>query len=293
MNSNRRAFASNGLSGNVELSDRVYYRFVDLVYREAGISLGDAKRELVRSRLLKRLRALHLSSFDEYYERISKQDPDGEELVAMLDAISTNKTDFFRESQHFRFMAETVLPALTGRIANGGPRRIRIWSAGCSSGEEPYTLAMVLRESITAGAGWDAKILATDISTKVLHVAYVGLYEESKVAPVPPKMRFANFTKEETDRGVFYRVKPELKKMVAFRRLNLASETYPFTGKFDVIFCRNVMIYFDRPTQESLVNRLHQYLHPGGYLFIGHSESLTWPKALFRFIQPTIYLKPK
>jgi chemotaxis protein methyltransferase CheR len=281
------------LSGNVELSDRVYYRFVDLVYREAGISLGDARRELVRTRLLKRLSALNLSSFDEYYERVSRQDPDGEELVAMLDAISTNKTDFFRENQHFRFMADTVLPALTGRIAGGGPRRIRIWSAGCSSGEEPYTLAMVLRERIATGVAWDAKILATDISTKVLHAAYVGLYEESKVAPVPPKMRLASFTREETDQGAFYRIKPELRKMVAFRRLNLMNGTYPFTGKFDVIFCRNVMIYFDRPTQESLANRLHQYLHPGGYLFIGHSESLNSLTTPFQFVQPTIYLKPK
>ncbi|HNY27721.1 MAG TPA: protein-glutamate O-methyltransferase [Candidatus Sumerlaeota bacterium] len=278
---------------NIELSDRLYYRFCQLVYENAGISLGDSKRELVRSRLLKRIRTLHLNSFEEYYQVISEADPQGQELTLMLDAISTNKTDFFRENQHFQFLSETVFPALIDQAKRTGSYRLRIWSAGCSSGEEPYTLALVLREALAGSPNnWDAKILASDISTGVLQHAAEGLYEEARVHPVPAKLRHEGFAKETTPKGIYYRVKPAIRQMVTFRRLNLMDPKFPFSGKFDVIFCRNVMIYFDRKTQEELVNKFYKYLHPGGYLLIGHSESLNSINTPFRFVKPTIYIHP-
>jgi len=288
----RRRRVVNQILTNIELSDRLYYEFAKIVYDGAGISLGDAKRELVRSRLLERLQALNLFSFEHYHHLITRCDPEGEELANMLDAISTNKTDFFRESRHFLFLAETVMPVLIDKYKRAGARRIRFWSAGCSSGEEPYTMAMVLRDALDESRRWDARILATDISTAMLRTAAEGRYEESKVKPVPSRMRLANLTRETTLEGVFYRVRPELKRMVVFRKLNLTSEKHPFSGRFDVVFCRNVMIYFDRPTQQELVNKFYQYTRPGGYLFIGQSENLNALRTPFRFVKPTIYLRP-
>jgi chemotaxis protein methyltransferase CheR len=273
----------------IDLSDALFRKFAKLVYEKAGISLSDAKHELVRSRLLKRLRVLHISTFEDYYHYLSERDASGDELVHMLDSISTNKTDFFREIQHFDFLAESVLPAIIERAHKTDLRRIRIWSAGCSSGEEPYTLAMVIRDIVDGS--WDTKILATDLSTRVLQTAYEGVYEEGRMAGVPAKYRTNCFEKERQSSGNVFRVKPDLRKMITFRRLNLMDPTYPFSGKFDVIFCRNVMIYFDKPTQEELVNKFHRYLATGGYLFIGHSESLTSLKTPFQFVRPTVYMR--
>ncbi|HBF35371.1 TPA: hypothetical protein DDW35_12490 [Candidatus Sumerlaeota bacterium] len=275
---------------NIDLPERLYLKFAKLVYDSAGIALGNAKRELVRSRLMKRLRALQVTTYEEYYEILAHHDGDGSELVMMLDAISTNKTDFFRENQHFQFLSETALPAIMTR--NRTTRRIRVWSAGCSSGEEPYTLAMVLREHLDRSVNWDIKILATDISTKVLQFAHEGIYEEEKVKPVPVQYRTAYFDKGKNARGqVVYRAKPELRNLITFRRLNLMNATFPFSGAFDVIFCRNVMIYFDKGTQETLVNKYYKHLASGGYLFIGHSESLNSLKTPFQFVKPTIYVR--
>ena len=276
----------------IDLSDRLYYKFSQLVYDHAGIALGDAKRELVRSRLLKRLRFLGLATFDEYYNLLEEQGDTGDELTHMLDAISTNKTDFFRENQHFEFLMSTVLPPLFDKVKRNGSKRLRIWSAACSSGEEPYTLAMLLHEALAGDTAWDIKILATDISTRMLQKAREARYEEERVAPVPSKLRYMSFERENTPRGNVFTVKPHLKKYVVFRRLNLMDTTFPFKGKFDIIFCRNVMIYFDRPTQEELVNRIYRYTQVGGYFFIGHSESLNSLQTPFRFVKPTIYIRP-
>lgn len=275
---------------NIDLPDSLYFKFAKLVYDSAGIALGDAKRELVRSRLMKRLRALHLSTYEQYYNVLANHDQDGAELVMMLDAISTNKTDFFRENQHFDFLEQTIIPSFMSRAEN--KRRIRVWSAGCSSGEEPYTLAMVMKETLDHSIQWDAKILATDISTKVLQFAHEGVYDEEKIRPVPLALRNAYFTREKNTRALpVYRVKPLLREMITFRRLNLMNSTFPFSGTFDVIFCRNVMIYFDKTTQEALVNKFYRYLSKGGYLFIGHSESLNSLNTPFQFVKPTIYVR--
>jgi chemotaxis protein methyltransferase CheR len=279
-------------TGSVELTDRVFHQFVDMIYNAAGISLGENKHELVRSRLMKRLRALNLPGFESYIVYLQEHDPHGDEMIQLIDAISTNKTEFFRENQHFIYLTENVLPGILQAAKKAGSGRIRFWSAGCSSGEEPYTLAIIFRQILDNTMNWDAKILATDISTKVLHFAREGVYTEEKVKPVPPSVRSSSFSKVGSDgNGALYKVHPEIQKMVTFRRLNLMDRTFPFSGKFDVIFCRNVMIYFDRPTQEALVNRYYDNLKPGGYLFIGHSESLTALKTPFQFVRPTIYMR--
>jgi chemotaxis protein methyltransferase CheR len=272
-----------------DLSDADFERFRRIIHDTAGISLSEGKKELLRARLGKIMRRRGIPSFREYLKLVEGDD-DGSELTILLDAISTNVTSFFRESDHFRFLETVVLPPLiAGR--NDGVRKIRIWCAGCSTGEEPYTLAITLRETLPVPERWDAKILSTDISTRVLQVARNGIYGEEKIKTIPSPVMNRYFTAAEV-RGEagFYRVRPSLRSMVSFHRLNL-HDSYPFKGPFDAIFCRNVMIYFDRPTQEALVNRFHKYLSEDGYLFIGHSESLNGVSHPFNYIRPAIYRK--
>ncbi|MBN1868629.1 methyltransferase [Candidatus Sumerlaeota bacterium] len=278
--------------GNIDLPDRLYFKFANLIYGAAGISLGDARRGLLRSRLSRRIRTLGLQSFDEYWSIVSRQDVLGDEFVEMLDAVSTNQTEFFREEQHFRFIGDTVLPALSIHGRTNRTRQLRFWSAGCSSGQEPYTLAMVVRESLPAGAAWQVRILATDISTRMLRIAREGVYEEGNIMAVPRRLRQRYMDREKRPRGDSYRIRADLKRMIAFRRLNLMEEEFPFSDEFDVILCRNVMIYFDRPTRERVVNRLYEHLVPGGYLFIGRRESLNSLESPFRLVQPSIYVRP-
>ena len=269
-----------------EITPEEYEQFRSLVYDESGISLGENKKSLVSSRLSKRLRQLGLDRFSDYYELVTA-DRGGEEFTRMLDLISTNKTDFFRESKHFDFLRETVLPTLQN------VKRVRIWSSACSSGEEPYTIAMTLMDGVQNPSQWDFKILASDISTRVLARAAAGLYDEERVQDVPPEVVRRHFLKGKGAQAGMIRVKPHLAAMIKFRRLNLMDDTFPIKTPLDVIFCRNVMIYFDRPTQERLVNKFYRYLKPGGYLFIGHSESLQWITHPFASKGSTIYQKPE
>ncbi len=271
---------------NYAISKDEFDQLRDLVYRESGISLSDQKSSLVVSRLSKRLRDLDLDSFQDYYNLVAK-DPAGEEFTRMLDLISTNKTDFFRESKHFDFLRETVLPTLEG------VKRIRVWSSACSSGEEPYTVAMTLMDGVQNPSQWDFKILASDISTRVLARAAEGVYDDERVREVPPEIVRRHFLRGKGAQSGMIKVKPHLAAMIRFRRLNLMDETFPIKSPLDVIFCRNVMIYFDRPTQERLVNKFYRYLKPGGYLFIGHSESLQWVTHSFQSVGSTIYRKPE
>lgn len=255
-----------------------------LLYDECGISLGDNKQSLVVSRLSKRLRDLSLDSFDAYYEYVTN-DGSGEEFTRMLDLLSTNKTDFFREPKHFDYLREEILPKLER------DKCIRIWSSACSTGEEPYTIAITLHEAVKNPALWDFKILASDISTRVLAHAAAGLYGEDRINTIPPDVAKRHFLKGRGDSAGLVKVKPHLSKAIKFRRLNLMDDTFPIKTPLDLIFCRNVMIYFDRPTQERLVGKFFRYLKPGGHLFIGHSESLQWLKHEFQTIMPTIYRK--
>lgn len=272
------------MDGLILLSDEEFERFRSLIYAESGIALSEPKGALLVSRLSRRLRELGLASFTDYYNRVVA-DPTREELTRMLDLISTNKTEFFREPGHFEFLRNEILPTLNAN------KRARIWSAGCSTGEEPYTIGITLYEAVPNPEQWDLRILASDLSTRVLSHAAAGIYEAERIASVPPEIVKRHFLKGRGDRAGFVMVKPHLKKIVQFRRINLMDERFPIKTPLDVIFCRNVMIYFDRPTQERVVAKFHRYLNPGGYLFIGHSETLQWVRHPFRPVVPTIYRK--
>jgi chemotaxis protein methyltransferase CheR len=267
------------------ITDEEFDQLRGLIYRECGISLSDSKRSLLVSRLSKRLRLLGLDTFHAYYDRL-RSEPGGEELTRLLDCITTNKTDFFREPVHFDFLRDRILPSL------GADKRIRIWSAGCSSGEEPYTIAMTLFDGVQAPLQWEFKILASDLSTRALDKAASGVYEVERVRALPPEALKRHFLKGRGDQAGMVKVKSHLSDMIRFQRINLMDDRYPIKTPLDVIFCRNVMIYFDRPTQQQLVNKFYRYLKPGGHLFIGHSETLQWIEHPFRSVAPTIYQKP-
>lgn len=274
-----------GQSFDHDLGDREYERFSKIVYETAGIVLSGGKKDLLRARLGKVMRRRGIPSFVEYL-KIVEADGTGEEMTVLLDAISTNVTSFWRESDHFDFIRDTVLPETERR--NG--KKFRVWCAGCSTGEEPYTLSVTIIEK--TGGGWDSKILATDLSTRALSVARNGVYPLDRFKDVSRDILSRYFvpeTKDEDGRD-YFRVSPEVRKMVSFGHLNLLGD-YPFKGPFDSIFCRNVMIYFDRKTQETLVNRYHRYLRDGGYLFIGHSESLNGVSHPFKYVRPSVYRK--
>jgi chemotaxis protein methyltransferase CheR len=269
---------------SVALTNKEFERIRDMLYQLCGINLSPGKEGLVKSRLMKRLRKLSLDSFDAYLEYL-ENDKSGQELTTMVDLLTTNKTNFFRENEHFKYLKSQVLPPLLSQ-----QREIRIWSAGCSSGEEPYTTAIVLHESIPLMGKYDVRILATDISTNILAKAKNGVYDQDTLQDIEPSLVKKYFSPHSSGGEILYKVKDHLRSLIRFARLNLM-ESWPMKGPFDVIFCRNVMIYFDKPTQRQLVNRFHQMLRPGGFLFIGHSESLTNTSTEFQYVQPATYRK--
>jgi chemotaxis protein methyltransferase CheR len=270
---------------NYNLSDDDFYKLRDIIYNEAGIKLGDVKKILMQSRLIKRLRDLKLDNFTEYYEYLINNFED--EKINFINSITTNKTDFFRENDHFEYMKSKILPDFEKK----NERELRIWSAGCSTGEEPYTVAITLFEYFNGKAAPEFLILATDIDTQVLEKAQEGSYAADHLADVDPKYLKNYFLPESNEKGEFYRVKDQLKKAVYFRRLNLLQDEYPMKKKFDIIFCRNVIIYFDRETQKKLFEKYHKYLKDDGYLLIGHSENITSITDKFSLAGRTIYRK--
>jgi chemotaxis protein methyltransferase CheR len=264
-----------------------FERISKLVYQHCGINLHDGKKELVKARLGKRLREGNFESFSEYYQFITT-DEGTDELVTMIDSISTNLTYFFREESHF----QKLRGILTGLNNTKDQRRsvilFKIWSAGCSTGEEPYSLAMTLKECLN---GTDrGKVIATDISTRVLKIAESGIYAEEKIKNLPSSLVKKYFQIGSGRWTGSYRVKKDLRDIVEFIKFNLMEQP-PSEFSFDAIFCRNVMIYFDKPTQGTLVNRFYDCLQKGGYLFIGHSESLTGLNHAFKYIEPSVYRK--
>lgn len=263
------------------LSDQDFRRIQQLVGEHSGIVLTDGKRDMVYSRLVRRLRQLQLQDFSTYLKLLA--DDKGAELGPFINALTTNLTAFFREPHHFEFLTSTALPELAAR------RRLRIWSAGCSTGEEPYSLAITLREGLPQ-YGMDVRILATDLDTQVLATAEAGVYREERVADMPkPRLRRWFRRGRDANEGMV-RVVSELREMITFKQLNLLGE-WPMRGRFDVIFCRNVVIYFNKDTQRVLFDRFADILADGGYLFIGHSESLFRVSDRFESLGNTVYRK--
>ncbi len=261
-----------------------------LVYAKSGINLGESKVQLVRARLGKQVRTGGYKSFREYYRHV-EEDQSGQMLCQLLDAISTNTTHLFREIRHFNLLRDIVTRWADDRAWRSRHSSLRIWSAACSSGEEPYSIGMTVRDALARHPGLDIKVLATDLSTRMLSVAKLGLFEAHRVGTVPADLRHRYFRKVVRDGQPMLQIAPEIRECVTFSQFNLMTPTFPFRHGFHVIFCRNVMIYFDRATQETLVNKLAGHLLPGGYLMIGHSESLNGIRQPLAYIEPTVYRK--
>lgn len=270
------------------LSRADFKRLSGLIYDESGIRLGDEKKTMLEGRLRRRLRTLNLTSYGEYCEYLFSCQERGPELIELVDAVTTNKTDFFREKAHFDFLVERALPEFTSRHGTGRP--LRVWSAGCSTGEEPYTLAIVLSEYRDGHPGFRFSVLATDISTVVLKKAQLGVFRSEAVAPVAKHLQRKYFMRSRDPDSNLVRVVPELRALVDFQRLNLMEE-FGLAELVDIIFCRNVVIYFDRPTQQRLFAKFGRQLVDGGHLFVGHSESLHTFNLPLLPVAPALYRK--
>jgi len=272
------------------LSQKSFDRFAAYVTGELGIQMPPTKLTMVQSRLLRRARELNLDSIDEYGDYFFSSES-AEERQYLINAITTNKTDFFREPQHFDYLVKVALPKLRAG-PDGGRFRLNVWSAACSSGEEAYTLAMVLAEYGERNGGLDFAILGTDISTRVLGHAREAVYAEVMLAPVPMALR-VKYLLSSKDRGSpMVRIKPSLRARTSFHQLNFMNEDYGIRDMFDVVFCRNVLIYFDRPTQEMVIQKICRNINPGGYLFVGHSESLSGMNISARQVGNAVYRIP-
>jgi len=267
-----------------ELSEQQFQDVSRTVHRLCGIHLSRKKKALVQARLAKRIRKLGIAGFDEYFDLIHSRQG-ARELGCMVDALTTNKTSFFREAAHFDFLTEKILPALE-------KTRIRFWSAACSSGQEPVSMAIATREHLPGINNRDVRILATDISVQMLAKARQGRYPACEMDGLPPAIRRRYFrpVAGQEDAQQIFSVRPEIRAMIHYAQLNLM-HPWPMQGPFDVIFCRNVMIYFKRETQQQLIDRFWDYLVPGGYLFVGHSEGLSGISHQFRYICPATYRK--
>jgi len=277
--------AASGKRREFAFSDDDFNSLRKLVREVSGITLSDNKRELVYGRLSRRLRALDLDSFREYRDLLASEGG-ARELTEFTNAVTTNLTSFFRENHHFEYLANNILkPRADNPLAN---RRIRIWSAGCSSGEEPYSIAMTIAETLPDWQRWDIKILATDLDSEVLARGAAGLYKEDRVRGMSPRRLSKFFTEKATPGGKQYQFDPELASLISFRQLNLM-EALPMRGPLDVIFCRNVVIYFDKDTQRELFARFAPLQRPGDILFLGHSESLFKVSEAWSLIGKTIY----
>ena len=274
---------------SAKLTDNEFRRLSRFITEYTGIKMPDVKKVMLQSRLQKRLRHLNMTSFKEYIDFVFSETGLQNEMIHMLDVVSTNKTDFFREPVHFEFMEKNVLPEFVKN--NPSNRQMKIWSAGCSSGEEVYTIAMTISEFKEDNPGIEYSILGTDISTDILQRANNAVYKEEKVEIVPLKLKkkYLLRSKDRTKRKV--KVVSDLRNKAHFKRLNFMDLSYDVSDTFDVIFCRNVLIYFNRVIQEKVINRLCAKLRPGGYFFIGHSESIMGMDVPLRQIKPTIFVR--
>ena len=280
--------AVRGMDHAATLSTRDFGRLSRFIYDICGIKMPDVKKTMLEARLQKRLRSLGMHSFTDYCDYLFAPEGQEQELVQMLDMVTTNKTDFFREPDHFDRLTQNVLPDWLKRHEGA---TLSIWSAGCSSGEEPYTLAMVLSEFALRNPGFDFRILATDLSTRVLEKAKTAIYPEALVQPVPIELKRKYLLRSKDRASEMVRIVPELREKVRFRRLNFMDEDFGMRDQMDIIFCRNVIIYFDRPTQEKLLQRFHRQMKPGAFIFMGHSETLSGLNVPLVSVYPTVYRK--
>ena len=272
-----------------EFTDRDFDKIRQIVNSNTGISLSDAKQDLVYSRLSRRLRVLGINNFKNYCDFL-QDDGNDDEMVQFTNALTTNLTSFFREPHHFEYLKSTVFPELKKQKAID--RRIRIWSSACSTGEEPYSIAITAKEAFPTATGWDVKILATDLDSNVVAKAKNGIYEMDRVKNIKDSRVRKWFKKNKSNGLDQIKASSELQNIITFKQLNLM-HAWPMKGPFDIIFCRNVVIYFDKPTQKILFDRMANLLAPGGYLFLGHSETLFKITDRFDLIGNTIYKKIK
>ncbi|MDA3811311.1 MAG: chemotaxis protein CheR [Spirochaetaceae bacterium] len=270
----------------IEINDNEFKKISEIVYERFGINLTEKKKALVRGRLNKLILSLNFTTFSQYYDYVSN-DKTGQRLLDMVDKISTNHSFFFRESDHFTYLSDSVLPDLCKRVQSRPDQKLRIWCAGCANGQEAYTLAIVIQEFLS-GKSIQCKpaILATDISISALENAVNGSYTEEGISGIPLNLQKKYFNINKDGSGT---AKKELKDIILFKRLNFMNNTFPFKKKFDVIFCRNVMIYFDNQTKDILVNKFYNYMMDESWLFIGHSETLGRTNTNFKYIKPSTY----
>lgn len=270
----------------VKMSNEEFRKMSSMIYSDYGIKMPPSKKTLLECRLQKRLNALNIYSFKEYCDFVFSPEGQRTELIQMIDVVTTNKTDFFRESIHFDFLSNHCFPAMT--MGRDGGRPLRIWSAGCSSGEEPYTIAMVASE-FAENRPFNFSIFGTDLSTEILKKAALAIYSEKTTSVIPMVLKRKYFLRGKDDKNKTYKIVPELRQKLSLQRLNFMDHIYNVPYNFDIIFCRNVLIYFDKETQEKVINRLCDKLNKGGIFFLGHSESITDMNVPLQLIKPTIF----
>ncbi|KJF27671.1 CheR family methyltransferase [Clostridium aceticum] len=269
----------------IAITEQEFKQLTEYIYANYGIRLKKEKQSLVTARLYNVLAQKNFKSFSQYYNYIM-EDQSGEAITTLVNKITTNHTFFMREAQHFHYFRDKVLPYLIPTVKD---KDLRIWSAGCSSGEEPYTLAMIIDEHLgKEKRSWDTKILATDISSRVLDRAKGGIYSSEEIASLPSSWKNTYFKKQDKEKTVLI---DKIKSEVIYRKFNLMEDVFPFKKKFHVVFCRNVMIYFDHKTKVELVNKFYDKMEFGGYLFIGHAESIHRADTRFKYIMPAVYRK--
>lgn len=277
------------------MGSREFKLFRTLIHQQTGIFLRDGKEVMLASRLSRRLRALHLESFSEYFSHVEKAHDGGKELGELINCITTNKTSFFRESHHFDFLRDTLVPEMERRAAKGGGKNIRIWSAACSTGEEPYSIVITLLEALRKGGSepvpgnWTVKVTASDIDTTVLQTARTAVYEDKSLEAIDASLVGKYFLRGTGGMSGQIKVKPEVTRNVEFQRINLMDRSWPLEGLYDTIFFRNALIYFNQDTQNIFLRKMLQFLRPQGYLILGHSENVPWLHDAVHPLKMTIY----
>ena len=285
---------SNTTHGDAKLSDKDFRRLSDFIHKQCGISIPLSKRAILSARLQKRLQVLGLHSLTEYVDWIIDSFESGGELLSFIDLLTARKTGFFQNPEHFEFLAQVAIPDLIKNFGAGVGRELMVWSAGCSSGEEPYTLAIVLKEFSAhyPGINLKANVLATDVSAQVLEKANQGIYDMGKVDDLSLVLKQKYLLKSKDRQRRQVRVNPDVRSMVKFRRLNFMDSDFGLREKMDVIFCRDVLVYFDRPTQEKYINKFCQFLQPGGFIFLGISETMDGLNVALNRVAPAVYRQP-